>query len=228
MHLCLFDIDGTLIDTGGAGMRAFQATFAEDFEVDEVNGDVPFAGRSDRAIARDFFIAHGLDLSPSNWDRFRLGYLRRLTELLPQLNGATLPGVVALLDALTRRGDVLLGLLTGNVRDGAERKLAHFQLWDRFACGGFGDDHLERNLIAAAALSDSQRHIAATGSGMKIDGTILVLGDTLHDITCARSIHAKVVAVPTGRTSADELRSAGPDVLVDTLADLNPILELLP
>jgi phosphoglycolate phosphatase-like HAD superfamily hydrolase len=227
MHLCLFDIDGTLIDTGGAGVRAFRATLAEEFSLGEVSREIMFAGRSDRAIATDFFLAHGLDASAENWQRFRRGYVRRLAEFLPQMNGTALPGVVDLLDELLRRGDVLLGLLTGNVRDGAERKLSHYGLWDRFEFGGFGDDYLERNDIAAMALSEAHRHVGNNSNGDTIDGTVVVFGDTLHDIVCARSIDALVVAVPTGNTSSDVLRGAGPDLLVESLAQLDPILQLL-
>src|SRR6185503_18515418 len=119
------------------------------------------------------------------------------------------------------RGDVALGLLTGNVREGARKKLVHYGLWDRFAFGGFGDDHHERCDIAADALAAARLHIngqmnSGTGNGNGQSGQIIVIGDTPNDITCGRSIGARCVAVPTGFTKADDLRRTNPDLLVET------------
>src|SRR5690606_38723836 len=111
MHLCFLDIDGTLVLTGGAGQAAFGMTLAEEFAITELTSDVLFAGRSDRAIAMDLFRAHGIDPSPENWIRFRTEYLKRLDRALPAHEGFVLPGVVSLLETLSRRGDVALGLI---------------------------------------------------------------------------------------------------------------------
>lgn len=229
MHVCLFDIDGTLVRTGGAGMFAFHQTFTEEFGVSANDqGGVSFAGRSDRAIAMDLFAAYGLEPSAENWERFRAGYVRRMSESLPRHEGRVLPGVVTLLEELASRRDVAVGLLTGNVRETAERKLTFYGLWDHFAFGGFGDDHLDRNDIAAMALAEARVHLASNGHAAEVDGTVLVIGDTLNDIRCARSISARAIAVPTGHTPAATLRSGQPDLLVDTLEQMVPILELLP
>src|SRR5690606_35901668 len=99
-----------------------------------------------------------IDPSPENWIRFRTEYLKRLDRALPAHEGFVLPGVVSLLETLSRRGDVALGLITGNVREAAERKLAHYGLWHWFDFGGFGDDHIDRNDIAAAAVAAGRRH----------------------------------------------------------------------
>ena len=123
-----------------------------------------------------------------------------------------------------------LGLLTGNLREGARRKLTHYDLWHWFPFGGFGDEHLDRCDIAAAALAAAHAHLngqspaATNGAGL---GEVIVIGDTINDITCGRSIDARCVAVPTGHTPAEVLRSAEPDVLVETLRDIRPILALL-
>ena len=232
MHICFLDIDGTLVLTGGAGQTAFGRTLVEDFGIETVDGSVPFAGRSDRAIAMDLFRSHGLAATEENWERFRVGYLARLQDSLKTHKGFVLPGVPELLRALAARGDVALGLLTGNLREGARYKLRYYGLWDHFAFGGFGDEHMERCDIAAAALVAAKSHLgslrigAANNGECPTNGQVVVIGDTLHDISCGRSIGALCVAVPTGHTSAEVLRSGEPDTLVATLEDMGPILAL--
>jgi phosphoglycolate phosphatase len=230
MHICFLDIDGTLLLTGGAGQAAFAETLAAEFGIAKLDGNVGFSGRSDKAIAMDLFRSHGLEPSEENWQRFCKGYLGRLEKALIACKGHVLPGVPALLDALAARGDVAIGLLTGNLREGARRKLSHYELWHWFQFGGFGDEHMERCDIAAAALVDAERHLngraAATANGA-VDRQIIVIGDTPHDIRCGRSINARCVGVPTGNVSAEELRRSEPDVLVESLADIEPILRLL-
>jgi phosphoglycolate phosphatase-like HAD superfamily hydrolase len=125
------------------------------------------------------------------------------------------------LEQLRVRGDVALGLLTGNLRQAALRKLTHYGLWDWFLFGGFGDEHLDRNDIAAAALTAARLHLNGSPSGQ-----VVVVGDTINDIRCARSIGALAVAVPTGKTPATDLHAAAPDVLVDTLEDAEAVLRL--
>ncbi len=222
MHLCFLDIDGTLVSTGGAGQAAFVVTLAKDFGiVDASSASVEFSGRSDRAITMDMFALHGIAPTADAWERFRVAYVQRLAEVLPTYQGRVLPGVVPLLETLSARGDTALGLLTGNVQQAAQRKLTHYGLWDWFPFGGFGDDHSDRNDIAAAALAAGRKHL--NGTALR---ELVVIGDTPNDVRCARSIGARVVAVPTGSTSIDELRAAAPDVLVETLEDVEPILRL--
>jgi len=222
MHICFLDIDGTLVSTGGAGAAAFVVTLAKDFGIhDATSTGVSFAGRSDRAIATDIMVLHGLEPTPERWQEFRAAYVQRLAEVLPVYNGRVLPGVVPLLEALQSRGDTALGLITGNVAQAAEHKLRHYQLWDWFSFGGFGDVHTDRNDIAAAALVASRPHLGGADHR-----ELVVIGDTPNDIRCARSIGARSVAVPTGNTSMDVLRAAEPDVLVETLEDVVPILRL--
>jgi phosphoglycolate phosphatase len=230
MHICFLDIDGTLVLTGGAGQAAFARTFAELFGTPAIDREVTFAGRSDRAIAMDLFLAHGVEPSAENWERFRAGYLAKLAETLFTTKGEVLPGVTELLAALAARGDVAIGLLTGNLREGARRKLLHYDLWHWFPFGGFGDDHLDRCDIAAAALAAAQAHLNGNSPPSKNGAAIcevLVVGDTVNDIICGRSISARCVAVPTGHTAAEELRNAQPDVLIETLRDVQPIMALL-
>jgi phosphoglycolate phosphatase len=128
------------------------------------------------------------------------------------------------LEQLSVRGDVAIGLLTGNVREAARRKLEHYKLWQWFPFGGFGDEHTDRNDIAAAALVAGRKHLNGNGAADPVQ--LVVIGDTLNDIRCARSIGARCVAVPTGRTSTETLRGGNPDVLVDTLEDSAAIMAL--
>jgi phosphoglycolate phosphatase-like HAD superfamily hydrolase len=219
MYAVLFDIDGTLLLTAGAGMKAFAAAFAELFEVQQLLGDVPFAGRSDRAIALELMHIHGIEPTDEHWHQFVESYLQHLETTLPQCVGEIMPGVHGLLDALQRQDHVLVGLLTGNLRSGAACKLSHYGLADRFKFGGFGDLWTDRNAIASEACEQARCH--ARG---KLDG-VMVIGDTVHDIRCARSIGACAVAVPTGNTSADQLRDEEPDILVEDLTEVEPLLE---
>lgn len=223
MHLCFLDIDGTLVSTGGAGQAAFVVTLAKDFGIAGASSaNVAFAGRSDRAITMELFDRHGIEPTDEAWLRFRTAYVDRLAEILPEYKGRVLPGVVALLEALAARGDTALGLLTGNLRQAAQHKLSHYGLWHWFHFGGYGDEHLDRCDIAAAALTAGREHLRGTAHR-----ELVVIGDTPNDIRCARAIGARAVAVPTGNTSIDLLRAAEPDVLVETLEDSGPILRLL-
>jgi phosphoglycolate phosphatase-like HAD superfamily hydrolase len=232
MHICLIDIDGTLVLTGGAGQTAFAHTLSRDFGIGETSRDVVFAGRSDRAIAMDLFRIHGIEPTPANWQRFCAGYVARLDETLPTHAGHVLPGVHALLAKLAARGDVALGLLTGNLREAAHRKLSFYGLWRHFPFGGFGDEHEDRNDIAAAALAAAQSYLQSncsteTHSSLLAPCSVLVIGDTLNDIRCGQSIGARCVAVATGHSTADVLWTGQPDVVVETLEDDEAILALL-
>ena len=228
MHICLLDIDGTLLLSGGAGQKAFAQTLADEFGIGEIIHPVMFAGRSDRAIAMELFRLHGVDESIENWRRFCTSYLSRLERALHASQGYVLPGASELVATLAKRDDVALGLLTGNVREGAKRKLVHYNLWHPFAFGGYGDEHVDRCDIAASALVAAHAHInGSPKNGKKFAGAIIVVGDTPHDVACGRSIGAQCVAVPTGHTTAEELRQSNPDLLVDTLEDVGPILSLL-
>ncbi|MEM9657582.1 MAG: HAD hydrolase-like protein, partial [Planctomycetota bacterium] len=214
--------------TGGAGQLAFAETFAEEFQVPEICDSVSFAGRSDRAIACDLLEVHGHPADETNWRRFHRSYVDRLPDALKRREGRVLPGVADLLSSLRGREQVLLGLLTGNVRDGAQAKLAHYELVEEFAFGGFGDESTDRNDIAAAALREAERRISpgSSDSTTQLIGT-MVIGDTVHDIRCARSIGALAVAVPTGGTPADLLQAEQPDLYVETLEDHAELLTLV-
>jgi phosphoglycolate phosphatase len=229
VYAILFDIDGTLVSTGGAGQLAFAETFAAEFGVEELSGKVPFAGRSDRAIASDLMRLHGVDPHEENWRRFRAGYLDRLPSALERRQGRVLPGVTELLSEIASAGHPLVGLLTGNIREGADHKLKYYGLAEHFSFGGFGDTSHDRCDIAAAALAEARRVALAdfaSASDLEVCelAGAMVIGDTVHDISCARSIGAYAVAVPTGGATRDELAAAKPDLLLESLSDAEPLL----
>lgn len=204
VKLVLFDIDGTLIHTHRAGMRAFGHAFHNTFGIAEAHDGVQFAGRTDTGILREMCERHRVMPYPENSERFFGRYVFWLDHLLRELGGGALPGVVefmADLRALPR--PPMIGLLTGNIRLGAEIKLRRFALWEHFVMGAFGDDHESRNELAAIALKRGQRLL-----NCQLDGNeVLVIGDTPLDIACANAIGARCLAVATGGAKLEELKA---------------------
>lgn len=220
MPIILFDIDGTLVRTGGAGKAAMEQALTSAFGVTELRDEVKYSGRTDGAIARDLLVVHGIDPSLANQHKLRDAYLANLPRYLRERGGEVCPGVPELLAALVGRPGVVLGLLTGNVRLGARHKLAHFGLWDHFTCGGFGDDRYDRDDVARAALAHAVEHL-----GRDVHPSdVWVIGDTPHDVTCARAIGANAVAVATGWHPLDELAGCAPDLLFNDLSDHSKLL----
>jgi len=222
MPTLLFDIDGTLISTGGAGMAALKAAMREEFGVTDPQ-EVPVSGRTDRGIARSLFQVHELEDNERHWERFRDAYLRNLAAELPQRRGRVLPGVATLLEAVAIRSEVQLGLLTGNVWEGARLKLEHYGLMSYFGFGGFGDRHADRDAVAVEALEQSRRHRGAGDEPKQV----WVIGDTPMDVTCARHIGARSIAVATGSFPREVLETYEPDYLFEDLRDTVAVVERL-
>jgi phosphoglycolate phosphatase len=218
--ICLFDIDGTLLSSGGAGKAALESAFSAEFRVPLAHY-VPYVGRTDRAIIRDLLRLHGFDDSPHHTRRLLDCYLSRLPDSLHANDGRVLPGIHRLLDRLRTSAGFHLGLLTGNVRAGARAKLSHYGLFEHFAFGGFGDDHFDRDDVAREALATARQHV---GDGVPAE-RIWVIGDTPLDVRCARAIGARAVAVTTGWHNRQELLACGPDLLLDDLSDAAILLE---
>jgi phosphoglycolate phosphatase len=223
MIACLFDIDGTLLASGGAGKAALELAFTEEFNV-TLRVQIPYSGRTDRAIARELLQKHEIEVTPDNWQRLRDGYLARLPNSLNRHHGRVLPGILALLKTLQGRDDIALGLLTGNVRAGARVKLGHYGLFDHFAFGGFGDLHFDRDDVAREALVEARTHLGADLAPERI----WVIGDTPLDVRCARAIGAKVLAVATGVHSLEQIEESAPDLMLADLSDPSSFLERLP
>jgi phosphoglycolate phosphatase-like HAD superfamily hydrolase len=224
--LVLFDIDGTLVLTGGAGLRAMNRACAELVGHPDALSGIPVAGRTDRIILSDVLQRSGRELDEQMLIHLRDRYVANLREEI-QHDGrgvkAVMPGIRGLLDALADRGDVFVGLLTGNFEAGARIKLEHFDLWRYFQCGAFADDAADRNALVPFALERARE------CGLPdLDAEhILVVGDTPHDIACAHAVSAIGVGVATGGFTADELRDAGADVVFEDLSDRGAFLRLL-
>ena len=224
MHVCLFDIDGTLISSGGAGKAALEDALAEVFGIPHAIEKLALSGRTDRAIVGDLFAMYGIADTAENWERLVAAYLLRLPHRLQSHQGRVLPGIAELLKTLSGREDVLVGLLTGNTRAGARTKLGFFGLHDFFHCGGYGDLHLDRDDVAREAVSAAQERLNVA---LRLD-RVWVLGDTPLDVRCARAVGARVVAVATGWHSPEELAAHAPDLLLTDLSDPTAFLDRLP
>ena len=214
LQLVLFDIDGTLIHTDGAGIKAFGKAFEMQFKIPNGTQGMKFAGGTDTGLARELFSKHGIETSRENFQLFFECYLNWLAHLLTQSRGDIFPGVWRFIyDVQSLPNPPMLGLLTGNLRLGAELKLRHFNVWDFFQFGAFADDHEERNEIAKAALRRGSHVLGRELRGEEI----LVIGDTPRDIECGRAIGAKVLAVATGGSTLAELESHRPTWAVTDL-----------
>src|SRR5580698_3604101 len=214
VELVLFDIDGTLVRTGGAGIEAFRKVFAAEFRATDGFEKLKFAGRTDTGLVREFFEYHHIPWTRENTERFFEHYVFLLDHILSQGAPRHCDGVLEFLAALNALpAPPLIGLLTGNIRLGAEIKLRHCNLWEPFKMGAFADASEDRNLIAVAARERGSRLL-----GKELRGDqIVVIGDTAHDIRCGRYIGAKVLAVATGGATLDELKAHQPDWVVENL-----------
>ncbi len=226
-NLVLFDIDGTLVLTGGAGLRAMTRAFQSLVGNPAALEGVPVAGRTDWIILMDGARRAGRELDDELFGTLRdhyLAALRHEIELPGQGVKSVMPGVRDLLARLHARDGVLLGLLTGNFAEGARIKLQHFDLWKYFRCGAFGDDASDRNALVPLAVERARRQ------GLPHDiaaDRVLVVGDTPHDVACARAAGATAVGVATGLYSADQLRDCGADVVFEDLTETDRFLDLL-
>ena len=217
VRLVLFDVDGTLVHTGRAGTQAFAKTFATGFNAPNGVEKISFAGRTDVNLVREFFGLHGIPATPENFERFFERYVFWLDHIVAQSHGGPCKGVPEFLNGLRALPrPPLLGLLTGNIRLGAEIKLRRYQLWDVFETGAFADDSEDRNKIAVAALKRGRRVL---GKDLQPD-EIVVVGDTPFDIHCGKFIGAKVLAVATGGATLDELKRHQPDWAVKDLTQI--------
>jgi phosphoglycolate phosphatase len=219
VKLVLFDIDGTLVWTDGAGRRAIHHALVEVFG-SIGPADYRFDGKTDPQIVRDLMrVAGHADghIDDRMQHVFDL-YVERLREELraPGYHPCVLPGVVELLDALESHPDVVLGLLTGNLAEGARAKLKAVGIDPRrFRVGAYGSDHEERPL-----LPDVARRRLRDDLGIEVVGSdCVIIGDTPADVTCGRAVGARAIGVATGRYSTEELRRHGPAAAFVDLSD---------
>jgi phosphoglycolate phosphatase-like HAD superfamily hydrolase len=218
-RLLLFDIDMTLLETGGAGIRALRTAFREVFSLPESH-EIPLdlAGATDSGIYREFVVARGLENSAPAMEEFFDVYHRHLEiNLAVSSDGRALPGALELLEELRLHGRHHSSLLTGNTRRGAEAKLARFGLDVYFETGhgAYGDDHHDRNQLGPIAVERVRRATGRTYGGHEV----VVIGDTPKDIRCAKAIGAMAVAVATGHHGAEDLAKGGADLVATSLLD---------
>jgi len=215
-RILLFDIDMTLIRTGGAGRKAIDAVFAEMYGVENPTRGISFDGRTDHAIFMEVIALHhaaGGDLDQVYAELTRR-YLDRLQTTIGTTGGEVLPGVDALLDELAR-SSAGVGLATGNLREGARIKLSQYGLWDRFTGGGFGDD----TPVRAEVVRRGMGNVAAALELDASPGDCWVIGDTPLDIEAAQLAGMRVLAVATGSYPPDALEAAGADAVMRDLSD---------
>lgn len=220
----LFDIDGTLIHSGGAGSHAMAVALTQAFQIPANIEGVAFAGRTDRHITERLLRAHNIEVTTANLHRLHGAYLQALPEALETKKPRILAGAIQWLDRiesqLSRFG---LGLITGNMRASARLKLEYVGMWPRFRYGGYGDEHLSRNHVAADAIQAARSHLGPTVRSERI----WVVGDTPHDIECARSQGANVIAVATGQYDTTDLAQFRPDFLLEDLSNTDVLDQLL-
>jgi phosphoglycolate phosphatase len=222
-RLLLFDIDGTLITSGGAGEQALRNGLRDKFGIQDDLHDIEIAGRTDEGIARSIFAKHGIPVTPENLGAFFDGYLHHLMQELPLRDGRLLPGIPELLKAIRPRPNLLVALLTGNFERGAKVKLSHFGVWEFFEFGAFADDHHDRNKLGHFARTRARERHGIEFAGTDID----VIGDTPHDISCGKVIGARTIGLATGMYTSAHLRDAGADIVFEDLSDTGAVMARL-
>lgn len=222
-RLLLWDIDGTLIQSGHAGEAALKRVATERFGDDFTLEGIEIAGRTDKGIVRQILqkrkVAATSEAIASILDSY-VGYLR---DELPKREGCVLPGVREILEHTAAQPHLTNALLTGNIVRGAQLKLEHYGLWQYFAFGAFADDHHDRNQLGPFA---HRRARETTGHDFAPD-RVDVIGDTEHDIACGKAFGARTVAVATGSRSRAELVRHGPDFCFADLASAKEVMNQL-
>lgn len=224
--LILFDIDGTLLLSGRAGLRAMTRAFAQTFGVAEAFAGASFGGRTDSFLVSYALKAAGLPDTVENHGTFRRAYLPLLAEEIEHPgtgHKGLMRGARELIEALGDHDHLHVALLTGNYREAAEIKLTHFELWEFFEWGAFSDDSADRNALVPIARQRAETYDVPPEALARV----IVIGDTPHDIECARVAGAQSIAVATGGHSVDELRAAGADIVLADLSDTEQVLSLL-
>src|ERR1700704_601619 len=222
-RLLLFDIDGTLISSAGAGVQSLKLVLAERFGIKDDLHDIEIAGMTDSGIVISILKKHKIPETHENVSAFLDSYVHFLSQELPRRKGTLLPGVLELLERLKSRPHLVLALLTGNVSRGAQLKLEHYGVWHFFEFGAFAYYHRDRNRLGPFARARAYERHGREFSASEID----VIGDTPPDIACGKALGARTVAVATGTWDRDELAKHQPDFLIDDLSNVDTIMEKL-
>jgi len=221
----LFDIDGTLILTGGAGRRSMDAAFRQETGQSDVFVDFRFGGMTDIGIVRAGLGRVGREYDEAFAERIFDAYLTILPkEVAAAEEYRVLPGVFEVLDAVIGIAGVAVGLGTGNIERGARIKLGRAELSKRFSFGGFGSDAEDRAVLLTRG---AERGAAALGLDVP-DCRVVVIGDTPRDVAAARAMGAECIAIATGGHPAEELRSHDPEAVFEDLGDPAALRAILP
>jgi phosphoglycolate phosphatase len=225
VKLVLFDIDGTILLTSGAGRRAIVAAIAGEVGATLGRARVRFDGKTDPQIVTELLEAAGHEPPPAAEQVEAI--CRRYVDLLatelerPTTRTSVMPGVHQLLDRLDREPGVVLGLLTGNIAPGAALKLRAAGIDpDRFRVGAFGSDAADRRELPRIAACRAARFFGREPSGHEV----VIIGDTPADIACGECIQARALAVATGGYSSTELHACGPYAVFEDLSDTDRVL----
>ena len=226
MKLLLFDIDGTLLRSNGAGRRAMNKGLAGMLGKEKLNLEgIDFGGRTDPQIIRDILLANGLNTSEAEktLDVALEAYVKAYTETFQNEYVTALVGAVDLVKRLADYDHIQLALLTGNVQTTAYVKVGAIGLDDFFPFGAFGSDYEDRAHLPGVAVERALAHNGQTYS----EKNIIIIGDTKHDILCGRHLNVFSIAVSTGHYNSDDLSQYNPDVLLDDLSNTEKIVELI-
>ena len=224
-RLLLFDIDGTLLLSGGAGTRALNRTFLELYGIAGAFTGISVAGRTDPLILGDALDRNGIAADAEARARFFSRYCEHFEReiLLPGPRKGLMPGVRQLLDRLENVPDAACALLTGNIARAARIKLEHFAVRRYFLCGAYGDDAPKRDDLVPIAVGRAR----AAGIDVGSSGRVVVIGDTPLDAQCAAAAGARSICVATGPFAEADLRRAGADAVLPDLADAERFLSTL-
>ena len=222
-RLVLFDIDGTLLSAAGVSATALKEALVEHFGTEGSLPGYDYSGKTDPQIVRELMRGAGLEDAAIEQ---RMGkaldsYLRRLRERLRPEHVRAKPGVVAVVRALARDPRVTLGLLTGNLEPGARLKVEPLGLNEHFPFGAYGSDHEDRHELPAVAVERALAHTGHRFQGKRV----VIVGDSIHDVRCGRSLGVRAVAVATGLTAAATLAAEDPDALLEDCSDLDRALQ---
>ena len=223
VSLILFDIDGTLIDTGGAGLIALNRTVEDLLGIENSMDGVNPAGKTDLQILREALAKHSREPSQDFINNFLNAYPGHLADALRKTNGSVKPGVEVLLNDLECKPEYCLGLLTGNLEVGAQLKLKRYSLWHYFKLGAYGTDDENRNGLVQVAI---RKYSEKFGVPLQ-SSECVIIGDTPRDVECAQVNGSPCLAVATGRYDFETLNKNGADLVLPNLSHTAKIIQWL-
>ena len=221
--LLLWDIDGTLLNSGGAGRRAMESAINKKFSIEASLETIDFNGRTDQNILSQFFNQYEIEESEESRLELCDLYYQQLSIEIPRGEGMILPGILEVVESVDKRDDLDQGLLTGNFERGAQVKLEHFNLWHYFKFGAFGEESEDRNDLGPKAL---ERAKVSSGYNYSPE-QVFVIGDTAHDIACGKALGANTIGVATGWTKADDLAIHNPTALFADFTEVEKFFQIL-